>query len=486
MLPPTDDPVCAPARHPVRRAVGLACAATLLAACSAPLPYVARDPGLDAARAGFAARRLDDTALTAFLAQAGASVPGDGQPWDFDTLALVAAWHSDDVAAARVRWMSALERQRSGPPPQLTGLDLLLDPHTVTDALRPQPWTLGLGLEWLLPSERRLAARQGVLDSAELQARIELAQAIWRVRVRVREPWSAALELDAQLALAASTLALDGERARRIDVRVRHGEAAAADAVAARLAQAQAQTALEQLERQRDASHAALRAALGLPADGPAVPLQRAGGGVPLLPAAAAQQAAALDNRLDLRAAEARFQAADADLRWEVAQQYPDMLLKPGYEWDQGDHRLRIGLSLPLALPRAHRPQVEQAQAEREARARELQGRQVAVIQELALARRAVGDAVAERAELQQLVVLAEQAWQLSLRAEALGETDPLQSSVAAQAVLAQRRQLALADHDLARRVAALEDAVQRPLHELVQIARASGAPTAAREEAQP
>ncbi len=48
-------------------------------------------------------------------------------------------------------------------------------------------------------------------------------------------------------------------------------------------------------------------------------------------------QQAALLNRVDIRAALAHYDAAEAKLRLEIAKQYPDFTLSPGYSFDQDD-----------------------------------------------------------------------------------------------------------------------------------------------------
>ncbi len=454
--------------------------AALAAGCSAPLPYTGRDPALAAARADFAARRLDSADLTRFLDSAGARLPAAGSGWDFDALALVAGWYSAEVAVAQARWQGVLERQRQGWTPPPVPLDVALEHHSVTDASRPQPWTLALGFEITLPSARRQAARQAQLDSAVELARIELAQAFWAARERVRASWQTLLDLQARQPWLERQGELCREREQRVGIRLAHGEAAASEVQSAARATLQAQAALEALRRERATAQARLRVALGLPAEGadlilapPEAALDTASAAEPAL-----TERAALDNRLDLRAAEARFQQADADLRWEVAQQYPELGLKPGYEWDQGDHRLRIGLSLPLALPTAHRAQVGQALAEREARARELLGRQEAVLQEVALAQRSLADEQAgRRAQSLQLVALQAAAASVA-RGQQLGEFDPLQRVEAELAVALQAQQLQAAEARLARAREDLENVLQRPLGTLLAPAAAAGGRT--------
>jgi outer membrane protein TolC len=45
------------------------------------------------------------------------------------------------------------------------------------------------------------------------------------------------------------------------------------------------------------------------------------------------------------------YTASQAALQAEIAKQYPDLRLGPGYDWDQGDHKwLLLGISLTLPI----------------------------------------------------------------------------------------------------------------------------------------
>ena len=57
---------------------------------------------------------------------------------------------------------------------------------------------------------------------------------------------------------------------------------------------------------------------------------------------------AALLRRSDVLAALAEYAATEAALRLEIAKQYPDLHLGPGYSYDQGQDKWTIGFSLTL------------------------------------------------------------------------------------------------------------------------------------------
>lgn len=76
----------------------------------------------------------------------------------------------------------------------------------------------------------------------------------------------------------------------------------------------------------------------------------------------------ALLGRADILAKLEQYEAAQSRLRLEIARQYPDINLGPGYSWDQGDNEWSLGLTLvpplfnqnqgPIARARAYRKEV--------------------------------------------------------------------------------------------------------------------------------
>ena len=88
------------------------------------------------------------------------------------------------------------------------------------------------------------------------------------------------------------------------------------------------------------------------------------------LPAPGALRKALL-GRPDLLEALSQYAASEAALEQEVARQYPDIRLGPGYSWDQGNDKWSLGLSLTLPVCNRNEGPIAQAEAGRaEAQAR--------------------------------------------------------------------------------------------------------------------
>jgi len=87
------------------------------------------------------------------------------------------------------------------------------------------------------------------------------------------------------------------------------------------------------------------------------------------LPEIAGLRRQALTNRADILAALAEYAASEADLRLEIAKQYPDLKLGPGYQLDQTDNKWTIGMSFELPVFNRHRGPITEAENRRREKA---------------------------------------------------------------------------------------------------------------------
>ena len=91
----------------------------------------------------------------------------------------------------------------------------------------------------------------------------------------------------------------------------------------------------------------------------------------------------ALLNRADVLAALSEYAASEATLRLEVAKQYPDIHLNPGYEFDQGDNKWGVGLSLELPVLNQNQGPIAEAAARRTESAAKFNALQARVLAEI-------------------------------------------------------------------------------------------------------
>ena len=192
-----------------------------------------------------------------------------------------------------------------------------------------------------------------ILESEKLAeaARVQVAETAWLVRSRVRAAW-----LDYVMALRALDVLRNERDARSeaaaiLEKRLSVGEAARPEVSVARTALIAVEAEAKAAETRVAESGAALASAIGLPSL-PAVDAQALPATPASLPLAEVQKAGLL-NRADIRRSLLEYAAAEAELRLEIANQYPDVQLSPGYGFDEGHHKIDIrpGLPHPAAQP---------------------------------------------------------------------------------------------------------------------------------------
>jgi outer membrane protein TolC len=94
----------------------------------------------------------------------------------------------------------------------------------------------------------------------------------------------------------------------------------------------------------------------------------------------------AILNRADIRGALAEYAASQSALQLEIANQYPDIHLGPGYEFDQTDNKWTLGVSLTLPILNQNQGAIAEARAKRELAAAHFLAVQAKAVGEIDLA----------------------------------------------------------------------------------------------------
>jgi outer membrane protein TolC len=173
---------------------------------------------------------------------------------------------------------------------------------------------------------------------------------------------------------------------------------------------------------------------------------------------------AALQGRADILAALSDYAATEATLQLEIAKQYPDVHLSPGYQFDQGDNKWTLGITFDLPVLNQNQGPIAEAKARREEAAAKFSALQIKVLAEIENAVAAFRVSEKNSAALDALAkeqVRQREAVEAQLRAGAAEKLDALSSEVELGA-----GELAQLDGrvKLLQSVVALEDAVQRPI----------------------
>src|SRR5712691_9530262 len=419
--------------------------------------------------AEFRGRALSDPGLRAFIE---ANRPGRRETPPPGTLDLVELtliafyYHPDlDVARARVGVATAGIVTAGGRP----NPGVALTPEYNADALTGvSPWILGFSFQIPVETAGKRGYRIARAEHLTEAARLDLAAVAWRVQSRVRAALAEHLFARQELQLLDAEERIRSESALVMEKRLAIGDVSRPDVDTARAEVARTRLAARSAATRVVESLAALAIALGIPVsalDGVSFAwpeLTRAPGDDVLSPPAL--QRAGLVNRTDVRRALAEYAAAEALLRLEIARQYPDVQIGPGYKWDQGDDKFSLGFSVTLPVFNRNEGPI----AEAEARRRELSARflalQSGVIGEIDRALMRYRAVLSEVTEAEAALRALEGRERATARALALGEADRLSLvGVQLQRALAARERLESLGKARGA-LGALEDAVQRPL----------------------
>jgi outer membrane protein, heavy metal efflux system len=341
-----------------------ALAAGLLTGCVPfqPKPVVAIDT-----LAAFETRTLDAPGLQRFFESNHEVWVPPARPWDLKALTLAAFYYHPDLdlaragaAVAEAGIVTAGER----PNPSVTfgpGFNATTPLGLVT------PWILTFDFD--IPIETagkrgyRLAQARHLTDAA----RLNIATVAWQVRRGVRGrllDLHAAVETEALLARQEE---VQRENVRLLALQLSAGAVSPYEVTQARLSLGAIRLARHDAATQQAEARVQLAAALGVTAQAvERLPISfeeftRA----PSEPPALEARRQALLNRADVLSALAEYAASQAALQLEIAKQYPDVHLGPGYQMDQAENKWTLALSSVLPVFNRNKGAIGEADARR-------------------------------------------------------------------------------------------------------------------------
>lgn len=333
----------------------------------------------------FEARRLDAPDLRDFLQARQGVKEWPPRDWDLHALTLAAFYYNPDLDVARAQWGTAQAgRITAGESPNPT-LGLLMGYNSTSPVSEVTPWIPEASLEIPIETAGKRGYRIDQSRHLSEAARLNIWTAAWDVRSRLRQAYLdlySALETDV---LIARQLAIQTENVKILEAQLAVGEASPADVTQARLALDAGHLAAIDAANQAAAARVRLASAVGVPAsalDGIAVSFEGLALVKPDLPALEIRRRA-LVNRTDILGALSEYEAAQSALRIEIAKQYPDIALGPGFQLDQTDAKWSLGLSLILPLLNRNKGPIAEADARRTEAAAKFLALQARVIGDL-------------------------------------------------------------------------------------------------------
>jgi len=314
------------------------------------------------------------------------------QNWGLSELTYSALYFHSDLDVARAMWRTSLAAEKIAAQRPIPGISTDIENHSEHDN-GISPWTFGLTIDLPIETGGKRQARIDRATSLSEAARIEIAQTAWSVRSRLHASWLSYQASLSQAELLKEELQLRAEISNMLETRLRAGMASSIESANSRLLQQRTQQLLDSelanLANLKStlASHAGLSIQALNKINLAAIDQQSIEGRrqafVSENESVNQLQESALLNRLDIRAALARYDAAEAKLRLEIARQYPDITLSPGYSYDQGDKIWSLSIGALLSMIHKNKGNIAEAEAQRELEAARFKALQATVIGEL-------------------------------------------------------------------------------------------------------
>jgi outer membrane protein TolC len=391
----------------------------------------------------FRARRLDDSALVAWVSRFAGSP--SAQAWSDRQLAVAGLRLRSELARARADWVTAQAGERAAgarPQPGLQG-DV---ERAVSGSEGASPWVVSLAAMHTVELGGKRGARLLQARARTTVAESDLRLAAWRIAQQVR----------AAAASAAAAQAEADELGGEVEVlqQVREVERARfAEAVLSGSELARTDAELQQLQADRSVARGAARVARADLAAAVGLPAQALDGMAIVLPGDSScarendqpidsLESRALRRRAEVGRALGEYAVAEAELRGQVARQYPDLELGPGFIWDQGVHRWILAVALPALLGFRNRGAIHQAEASREAAAARVTEAQDSVLAQVEAAVQGCLGATEQIGTADSVVVATTRGLELARAAYQRGETSRLEPAQA-ELALARARRLA-------------------------------------------
>ncbi len=354
-------------RQPFRRVFQtLAIAQVILLAVAGCARFEPRPIDVVRAAEDFDARTLDTPELRAFIeTNLGAVAAWPPPQWSFDQLTFAALFlHPKlDVARAELGSARAAEITAGGRPNPTVGVT---PEYNFNAASGVSPWSATIQFDIPIETAGKRGHRMARARQLSEAARLRLGDVAWQLRSGVRVEWLDLHDAGRRSELLSRQLAAQQRALAAMETKLALGAVTTTEAAPARLALARTRKDIADARAQADEARARLASAIGVPLTSlPAVAALSAGMTTDTALTSADARRRALTARADLLAALAEYAAAETALRLEIAKQYPDVHLGTGYQFDQGENKWALGLTVEIPVFNRNQGPIAEAKARR-------------------------------------------------------------------------------------------------------------------------
>lgn len=320
--------------------------------------------------AAFESRSLENPELKAFLEKnLGNNLKEwPARSWDFEMLSLTAFYYHPDLDMARAKWgVAKAQTVTAGARPN-PSVDFSGQHHSdTTGGLSPWTWGMSLDIPVETAGKRRLRVAQA--QSLSEAGRLNIADVAWQVRSRLRTSLLYLYKAEQAETLLQKQQKVEEELAAMLKQRLALGEASSPEVTLAEISLNELILSVRDAEKQNAQARVQVASALGLPVDA----LQNIQISFDFIEQAPLTEDIPLKDlkrtaflgRSDILSALSEYAASESALQLEIAKQYPDIHIGPGYTWNQGDNQWSLGVSLLLPVLNRNEGPIEEAKARR-------------------------------------------------------------------------------------------------------------------------
>jgi CRISPR system Cascade subunit CasA len=295
-------------------------------------------------------RSFDVAVIAADMKRIAPSSQWSGDTWDRLSLFVASLGTSPAIAEARAHIGSldaAARAAEVGPPMTFT-----LTAEYAGRAVESSPWLYGVTSDIPLDLGARKSTRIDAARFAAIAGRYDYAEAVWTVRMAIRRALAEQMLTISEIEIGQKLAEVRVRQAAALERRVEGGEAIRSDLERVRADAAGDARRVVDAQARRVAAQVGLAEAVGVaPAAVTGATLSWNGfdAATATAPDVAELWDPALLARADVLRAVAAYDQAEAELRGEVAKQWPEIHIGPGYTWERG--LVKLPFSLGLALP---------------------------------------------------------------------------------------------------------------------------------------
>ncbi len=415
----------------------------------------------------FEARTLENPGLKKFMEQNlhREIRPWPSISWDFPMLTLAAFYYSPDLDTARARWQVAkagIITAGERPNPSIS-----VAPGGISNPPL-SPFIITVIPNIPIETAGRRGYRLALAGHLARAAYLDVKTTSWQVRSRLR---ASLLDLYFSMETAAELnhqVEVQKELVQLLSVLLANGEIPRPELTRAQISLDGSRLKWMDVQRQIADNHARLAAALGVPLSA----LQQVKISYhflkrfPKAPSLSELRRKALLSRPDILSALATYAAAQSALQLEIARQYPDVNLGPGYSFQDSENYWSLGVTLTLPILNQNQGPIARARARRKQVAAAFTALQARVIEDLDQGEAGYREMLLKLKTAEALDAAAKVQLDSARRAFIEGETSRLALLSAQLVYYTDLLQRTRASYQAQQALGRLEDAVESPLRD--------------------